>query len=335
MKEKLNIIKVLKIAVGSGISIFLAIELGLRNSTSAGIITLLSIQDTKRETLKISIKRIFAFFIALTVAYSCFLILGYHVFSLSIFLIMFVPICHLLSFHNAISISTVLITHFLNAKSMDFFWVKNELCLLFIGTGIGILMNLYIPNKIEMIRADQLDIENDMKKILYKISALLLQDSKTDHDDIDFDRLEKKLDHALARAYENMQNTLLSDTKYYIQYIDMRKNQCHVLERVYIDLYRLNSVWRQTYIMSQFIEDIGASFHEYNNTIMLLKKLKNLKEAMKQEVLPTTRNEFENRAILYRLLFELEEFLLLKVDFVKELNEKQIAMYWSEKNTIR
>lgn len=335
MKEKLNIIKVLKIAVGSGISIFLAIELGLRNSTSAGIITLLSIQDTKRETLKISIKRIFAFFIALTVAYSCFLILGYHVFSLSIFLIIFVPICHLLSFHNAISISTVLITHFLNAKSMDLFWVKNELCLLFIGTGIGILMNLYIPNKIEMIRADQLDIENDMKKILYKISALLLQDSKTDHDDIDFDRLEKKLDHALARAYENMQNTLLSDTKYYIQYIDMRKNQCHVLERVYIDLYRLNSVWRQTYIMSQFIEDIGASFHEYNNTIMLLEKLKNLKEAMKQEVLPTTRNEFENRAILYRLLFELEEFLLLKVDFVKELNEKQIAMYWSEKNTIR
>lgn len=328
-------IKVLKIVIGSGCSVFLAAKLGLMNSTSTGIITLLSIQDTKRETLKISLKRIIAFFIALILAYISFSFLGYHVISFCLFLLLFVPICHLLSFHIAISTSTVLITHFLNAKSMDICWIKNELCLLLIGTGIGILMNLYIPNKIEMIRADQLDIEDDMQKILYEMVGILLQDTRADMEHINFGILEEKLDDALDRAYENMQNTLLSDTMYYIQYMDMRKNQCHVLERVYIDLYRLNGVWRQSYILAKFIENIGNSFHEYNNTVLLLEELKQLKISMKHEMLPLSRDEFENRAILFRLLFEFEEFLLLKVEFVKELNEKQIAMYWSEKNTIR
>ena len=49
-------LKLLKIAVGSVASIFLADVLGLSYSTAAGIITLLTIQDTARETITISAK---------------------------------------------------------------------------------------------------------------------------------------------------------------------------------------------------------------------------------------------------------------------------------------
>lgn len=54
-------LKLLKIAVGSAFSIFLADALGLNYGTSAGIITLLTIQDTSKETIAISVKRVFAF----------------------------------------------------------------------------------------------------------------------------------------------------------------------------------------------------------------------------------------------------------------------------------
>ena len=48
--KNINLIKVIKIAVGTGLAIFIADTFGLNYSVSAGMITLLSIQDTKKST---------------------------------------------------------------------------------------------------------------------------------------------------------------------------------------------------------------------------------------------------------------------------------------------
>ena len=56
--KNINFIKVLKIAIGTGIAIIISEFLGLKYVSSAGIITLLSIQDTKKSTIKIALKRI-------------------------------------------------------------------------------------------------------------------------------------------------------------------------------------------------------------------------------------------------------------------------------------
>ena len=47
-----------KTGIGAVIAMIIAKELGLSYWVSAGIITILSIQSTKRESLKIAIKRI-------------------------------------------------------------------------------------------------------------------------------------------------------------------------------------------------------------------------------------------------------------------------------------
>ena len=57
-----QIVMSLKIAVAAVISIALAGELGLRYSATAGIITVLSIRNTKKETLKSAVYRGIAFF---------------------------------------------------------------------------------------------------------------------------------------------------------------------------------------------------------------------------------------------------------------------------------
>ena len=46
-----------------------------------------------------------------------------------------------------------------------------------------------------------------------------------------------------------------------------------------------------------------------------LEKLGQVFEQMKREPLPVTREEFENRAILYHVLMDLEEFLFVKQRF--------------------
>ena len=54
-----------------------------------------------------------------------------------------------------------------------------------------------------------------------------------------------------------------------------------------------------------------------------------MKGELEREALPTTREEFEARAILFQVLLELEEFLLIKREFVAEMTAEEIGEFWN------
>lgn len=60
--KKEEIIKLIKYVAGSVAAVLLSVAVGLQFAYAAGIITLLTIQDTKRETVRIAIKRVVIFF---------------------------------------------------------------------------------------------------------------------------------------------------------------------------------------------------------------------------------------------------------------------------------
>jgi uncharacterized membrane protein YgaE (UPF0421/DUF939 family) len=60
-----------------------------------------------------------------------------------------------------------------------------------------------------------------------------------------------------------------------------------------------------------------------------MKRLGEIFAHMKTEPLPEDREEFENRAILYHILLDLEEFLMFKGRFVESLEDKQKDIYWN------
>ena len=93
--KNINLIKVIKIAVGTGLAIFIAGIFGLNHSASAGIITLLSIQDTKKSTIKIAVKRIAAFVLAMLISLAVFTLFGYDIWALGCYLLIFVAFCML------------------------------------------------------------------------------------------------------------------------------------------------------------------------------------------------------------------------------------------------
>ena len=53
-----------------------------------------------------------------------------------------------------------------------------------------------------------------------------------------------------------------------------------------------------------------------------------MKGELEREALPATREEFEARAILFQVLLELEEFLLIKREFVAEMTAEEIGEFW-------
>ncbi|MCI8775445.1 MAG: hypothetical protein HFI50_16295 [Lachnospiraceae bacterium] len=326
-------LKITKIALGSVAAILLANALGLSYSASAGIITLLTIQDTARETITISIKRILAFLLAVILAYAVFHFAGYRVLSFGIFLFLFAACCKPLYLGNAVSTNAVLVSHFLTEADMSLSQIGNEALLLCIGAGIGTLLNLYMPGKVKEIRAMQRVLEEDMRNVLFRMAECMRKEDKSDYTGACFDKLFSDVSTGKKRASAYMNNTFFQESEYFIAYMNMRGQQCVVLQEIYKRIMSIRTVPPQTEQISAFIHEIGISFAEYNNAKALLRKLSMLLLQMKDSPLPVTREEFEDRALLYSVLMDLEYFLQLKKDFADALTKEQVRKYWENVST--
>ena len=95
-----------------------------------------------------------------------------------------------------------------------------------------------------------------------------------------------------------LQNQTWQDDIYFMRYVEMRREQCRVLQVIYRQLLRLNQVPEQAKPLSAFLADIAMHFHEGNDCSALLEQLESLYAAYRQDELPDTRKAFENRAIL-------------------------------------
>lgn len=329
MKD-LRIIKVLKIALGSCIAILLAEGLHLQNAMSAGVITVLSIQNTKKETFLLASKRFAAFLAALIIAFCIFEAVGYHAISFGLFLLIFVPLCSIFKLEEGISVNAVLVTHFWTQGTFEFYFIQNEFLVLLIGVGIGVLLNLFVPKNLKEIRRSQYEIEEEFKAFLREISARIMKQSTEMHCMERYDILQKLISNGIEKAYENRNNTLINDTKYFIQYMQMRKSQCTMLRWISFRSQSLTFVPEQAGIIADFLLEIAQSYHEYNNAEALLLRCEEIRLAFKETDLPVSREEFENRAVLYQILSDIAYFLTLKKNFADSLTSGQVHRFWEK-----
>ena len=301
-------LKLIKIAIGSAAAIFFADLLRLDYSTSAGIITLLTIQDTRRETIAITLKG--------------------SVISYGVFLFVFIACCMPLGLFGAASTNAVLTTHYLLEKSMSISSVGNEALLLLVGAGIGTFLNLYIPGKGREIRMMQYRLEEDLRAVLMRMSEYIVKEDKSDYTGSCFDKLRADMEAGKKQAFAYMNNTFFQESKYFIAYMNMREQQTVVLGDIYKKIVSIRSVLPQAEQVAELFHEIAATFGESNNARDLLTRREEVLSRMKDSDLPVTRQEFEERAVLYGILMDLEYFLLLKKEFADSLTKEQIIRYW-------
>ncbi len=313
IKEIIN--KVIKLTIASAVAIIAAMLLGLEYPASAGIITILSIQNTKKETLKTAANRGMAFVCALIIAYVCFHILGYNIGAFSIYILIFSFICLYFKWPEAIAMDSVLITHFWSAESMNFFWLCNEIKLFAIGILFGIIANVLLKRKGDKFAALADEVDNEIKRIMNRMSEKLVTADKSGYNSDCFPGLREKLENARVCAMDNWNNSLYNNSEYEIDYVEMREQQTAVLENIYNSIIMVSFLPDQAVKVSEFISRIVSEYHKDNNVEELLLSLNEVFEYMKKEELPKTREEFEARAVLFYILKQLEEFLTLKRDF--------------------
>lgn len=326
--KKIDYIKTLKIALGCCIGFLLAEELQLQSPASVVTITLLSILNTKKETLQVAGKRLLAFLSAALLGSILFHFLNYSVLSLGIFLLFYHAVCQLGKFTEGFSMSTVLMLHIWNGHAISASLLFNEFSLMLIGISMAILMNLYMPNRISQIKKAQKEIEQKMSQILFEMSRAVFQEDLSESIQIKLDDLELLIADSLSHAQYTERNFLFKDMSYYVSYIKMRTDQTQLLKRIHQNLPRLQESYMQTNLVSKFMRITAISMDEYNNAADLLEYLKSLRKKFKETPLPGSREEFESRAVLYEIVKELQDLLILKRDFANNLTLYQIETFW-------
>ncbi len=319
---KKHFIKSIKIALAAVLSIFLAEELGLESSVTAGIITMLSIQDTKRETLRTVLRRGGAYVFGLLVACVCFGFIGYTLPAFAVYLLVFAFGCMLVGLHEGITTATVLVSHIWALGSMGLSVLLNETGLLVIGSGMGILVNLHLHSKDADFARLAEKVDEQMKEILRYIAEWLPNPARACDRVNRFRDLEEAISKAEICAIANLNNSFRQRDTEDLDYIRMREKQAVVLKGIYQNIMQIAYLPKQALAVADFLSELEQAYHKYNTVTEYLDKLQALGEEMKREALPETREEFEARAILFYVLIQLEELLWIKRRFVIEKERK-------------
>jgi len=173
-----------------------------------------------------------------------------------------------------------------------------------------------MPDMSGKIVENQRYIEKRFREILTIIATTIRGDHNTDKSI--FDEVEHFIDDALERAEINDENHLFADVSYYAKYIKMRKLQFFILNRMFELVCKLDMSLIQADLIAELTEDFAHELSEFGTGEAMLQRLESVSAECKDGPLPKSRQEFENRAILFQYLSELRHVVELKREFSSE-----------------
>jgi len=304
--------RTLKTVIGTVLAMYVAMHLGLKYATAAGIITILSLQSTRKQSMRFAGKMIGAFLLALFLSITLFKFLGYTPLVFGLFLFVFIPLSVRLKVQEGIVVSAVLITHLLIEQNIEIPFILNQIYLMGIGVIIALFLNLYMPSFENKIKEEQKEIEKTITKILLNMSSSLREQVVSINEEELFNFLQLKLKKGREIAYKNLNNNFSSNNSDYTNYMDIRIQQLHCLQNMRKCFERLSITYKQTILIANFTVRVAYSIQSTVTAEKELADLRKLRKSFTTMELPQDREEFENRGMLYQFLNDMEEFLLLE-----------------------
>ncbi|MEY8462370.1 aromatic acid exporter family protein [Streptococcus merionis] len=317
MFKNITNLQIIKIVVATGLSIGLAQLLSLENVTSAGIIAMLSVLETRKSSLTVGWQRLVSTVLALALATISFSVLGFELPAFLLYLIVFVFIAYRFDMRAAIAPCSVLVTHLWLSQNLSFAFLWNEFLLMLIGAGIAIFLHIYMPSQQSQIEDARVMIEGHLRTILSSMAqAVYVLDEKLQSRELV--ALEKDIKAAKALVYQEQENQLFRQIDYDLHYLDMRQDQVRLLMTMDNNLAACRLELTEAKLLASLFELTAAQLSEHNPATCLLEDIKTMLAHFRERDLPKTREEFETRAILFQLLTDLTRFIQLKIDFYKE-----------------
>mgnify|MGYP002586657301 FL=1 len=322
----------LKIGIGSSLSLYIAMKLGMDYAISAGTITLLSLMSTKWETVRLSGYRIISFLTTVVTSWMLFTFIESEWIAYGILLGLIVFMAEIMGWRATISVNGVIAAHLVTTRNFSDHAIWNEFGIVVIGVTIALLFNLFngnVRHKKDII-ADMRQVENRLQLIVGALAAYLSNKEMERSVWNDICTLENDMQCYIKEAYEYQNNTFYSHPEYYISYFEMRKSQCQILHNLHYEMKKMRSMPKHGKLVAEYMLYLTNYINEYNNPDEQMDRLNDIFEQVMTEGLPQTREEFESGAVLYHVLMDIEEFLKYKKTFINKLDEVQLKKYWKK-----
>lgn len=309
---------VLTVLTASVAAMLTGMALGVENYISAGIVAILTIQPSNRETLKTAAIRLVAFICALLISAVTFNIAGFNIAGFTAYLVIYVALCIRFKWISAMAVNSVLISHFIGFGNMSVGPLINEALIFVLGVGMGIVVNILITRRKSSIRDLEMQADEQIRTILKRMADRIVNRDIEDYDGKCLVTLDRLIDKAIRAARQEHADKILDDSTYELEYIRMRGKQYEVLLEMYKKVSRLDTTPETAEHVALFMERVSAEYSRDNDVKDLIAALDRLEGYMKTQPLPDSRKEFEDRALLFALFIDLREFLEIKMEFAQK-----------------
>lgn len=306
--------RTLKTAVGAAIAIAIAQFFDLQFYTAAGILTILSVQPTKKKSLHAVYTRVVASIIGMILAYIFFEIFGYYAIVLGIMLLFFIPTIVSLGVSEGFVSSAVIMMHIYSQANFTVDLLYNELALMAIGYSAGLVVNMYMPDIQAELDWYRRELESLYAKIFSEI-AKYLKEGDVLWDGYELVKAVEILNKAKALAFQDVENHLTRKENLYYVYFDMREQQLEIIERVLPKITALPVIVQQSNLVAVFMEELSENVHSGNTASHFREKLVEVKEEFAKMPLPNDHQTFLAMAALYQFIEEMDAYLAIKQSF--------------------
>lgn len=315
----------LKIALGSSVAIFIANIIGLQFATQAGVICVFSMLATAKDTIKISFVRLVSYIVTAVAAAIAFYFFKSEWLAYGVYIFITLFFAEMMGWQAALAANVVAGTHFFSIDVFAFDVVINEFYIICLGQLVALILNTMRNTDEQEVRLRTAirDIQGRMQGLLLDTIDYIESDGQNKQIWPELKETMELLDHYILKSAEYEGNKFEGDAGYFLRYFEMRRNQLMVIRNLHGELRRMKEMPVQAQVIATYIAYMSEYVTELNVPTKQLEYMDELFKQMANEPLPVTRSEFENRACLYHVLMDLEDFLIIKKRYLEEEEKYQ------------
>jgi uncharacterized membrane protein YgaE (UPF0421/DUF939 family) len=300
--------RTVKTAIGAMIALVIAQVLSLENTATAAVITLLSVQSTKRRSIQIAWQRFAACILGILLAVLIFEGCAYTAVGVGVLLFIYIPVMAKLGLQDGIVPGFVIVMQLYISQNITFELILNQICIVSIGILVALLFNLYMPSVEGEIKKILKELEGNFKMIFLQLGRFIRKKERVWNDEYII-KTEKLIEVGMGLAKRSEENSFFKRDSFYLQYFTKVHQQFQIVERMVPLIIQLPTTFEQNEMVAEFVDDIGTNIEDRDR---LLLKLQELRDKFEQMDLPKTREEFETRAALLILMNKIEQFIEIK-----------------------
>lgn len=306
----------IKMSVASFATIVIADLIGLEYAITGGILAVLSIQLTRTDSYRLASKRLLDAFLAIVLFTVLFVLFDYSVLVFALGTVLFIAISFLFKIDVGIVPSLVLASHLLLNGSYSIDSILNTSILILLATGVALVLNIIYPlNTKVSLENIVLEIDNYIKEDLTQLATCMAHVPHISSSLASHELIHQKLDKALYKAELNDKDLLFDQDHKHMSYIHMRNGQMARIHQIYELMMKIDTHHPHVEVLKKYISELVTDIGKDDMASSQLIKLQTILQEFKTSSLPESRDEFETRAVLYQMMFELEAFLEEKISF--------------------